>query len=105
MGHLPTTIRATALALLLLGTATGQALAFRSGDVPAPVDGSEMNGPGKSHTNRSGISGYDGNQGNGGHVGNAGGQPTGEEPDDGDGGNDGGEDGGDDGGDDDGYLS
>jgi hypothetical protein len=100
MGHLPTIIRATAFALLLLSAATGQTLAFKSGDVPAPVDNSDMDGPGKSNTNGSGISGYDGNQGNGGPVGNAGGQPTGEDHDDGDDGDDGGDIG-----EDDGYVS
>ena len=39
-------------------------LARPSGDVPAPVDFVEMDGPGQSHNNDSGISGFDGNQGN-----------------------------------------
>lgn len=46
-----------------------------SGDLPAPVDSADMDGPGQSHTNDSGISGFDGNQGNDRMVGNAGGRP------------------------------
>ena len=49
------------------------ALTIGSGDVPAPVDLIDMAGPGRSHTNGSGISGFDGNQGNDRKVGNAGG--------------------------------
>lgn len=51
-------------------------MAFRSGDVPAPADLVEMDSPGQSHTNDSGISGSDGNQGNDKIVGNAGSLPA-----------------------------
>jgi len=51
-------------------------LASPSGDVPAPVDLVEMDGPGHSHTNTSGVSGFDGNQGNDKLFGNAGGRPA-----------------------------
>ncbi len=82
-------VSALALAITIPATVT-PSLAFRSGDVPSPVDNVDMAGPGKSHLNRSGKSGFDGNQGNGKRVGNAGGrtvtQP--DEPDDHSGGGD-----------------
>lgn len=66
-------VPASVLILLVLGFAAAPSLAFNSGDVPAPVDFNDMDGPGQSHTNDSGISGFDGNQGNDKVVGNAGG--------------------------------
>jgi hypothetical protein len=72
--------------MLAIGTwALGSApvVAFESGDVPAPVDGTDDAGPGNSHENTSGISGFDGNQGNDRNVGNAGGGRPGGGSDDG----------------------
>lgn len=86
--------RLLASALLLsfacLGVAT-PSLAFNSGDVPAPVDDIDMDGPGRSHLNDSDVSGFDGNQGNDKLVGNAGGRPSTPPEDDEDGGEDNGE--------------
>lgn len=65
--------------------------AFKSGDVPAPVDGTDQDGPGRSHLSASGTSGFDGNQGNDKIVGNAQGAPAIAPPDDGDGDGDGGD--------------
>lgn len=81
-------ILTSVLILSVLGFAATPSLAFKSGDVPAPVDFNDMDGPGQSHTNDSGISGFDGNQGNDKVVGNAGGG-IGIEPGDGTDGGDG----------------
>jgi hypothetical protein len=84
------------LAIACVGAAllapVAPSFAFRSGDVPAPVDGIDDGGPGKSHLNNSGVSGFDGNQGNDKVVGNAHGRPAVTPLEDG--GGDGGEDGG-----------
>jgi len=68
------------IAMLLVLACAGQSFAFAGGDVPAPVDQVDMNGPGQSHRTPSEISGVDGNQGNDRNVGNAGGRSIGEEP-------------------------
>lgn len=81
-------VLASVLILSALGLAATPSLAFESGDVPAPVDFNDMDGPGQSQTNDSGISGFDGNQGNDKVVGNAGGG-IGTEPGDGPDGGDG----------------
>lgn len=70
------TVAATISITAVLCSTVVPGLAFPSGDVPAPVDLVEMDGPGQSHTNDSGISGFDGNQGNDMIVGNAGGRPA-----------------------------
>lgn len=78
MNHLKIcrTVAATISIAAVLCSTVVPGLAFPSGDVPAPVDLVEMDGPGQSHTNDSGISGFDGNQGNDMIVGNAGGRPA-----------------------------
>lgn len=70
------TVAATISIAAVLCSTVMPGLAFPSGDVPAPVDLVPMDGPGQSHTNKSGISGFDGNQGNDMIVGNAGGRPA-----------------------------
>ena len=58
---------------IALASLVAPAFAFRSGDLPAPVDLLDMDGPGRSYLNDSRISGFDGNQGNERVVGKAGG--------------------------------
>lgn len=77
MNHLKTgrTVAAIISVAAVLCSTAVPSWALPSGDVPAPVDIVDMDGPGQSHTNDSGISGFDGNQGNDNIVGNAGGRP------------------------------